>query len=166
LECSLSGQAHRDFALLENRGVPPLNVKVVANLNEFKSHTIAVMFFSLKLSEELGDTQQSVRTRSSHRTEVTVVEGRIINATQHHVLYNSVCFQGDSGGALLIDTDRTGNYCVFGVHTMSTNAARELAIQNDSAEEVLNNISASVASLVRNSAEAYIGVRIVPDMLL
>ncbi len=96
---------------------------------------------------------------------VTVVEGRIIDTRAHHVLYSALGFPGDSGGALLIEIDQSGNYCVFGVHIESVNAARERSDQNESIGEAVNDLSQSVKSLIRSSAEGYIGVLIDDDML-
>ena len=83
-------------------------------------------------------------------------QARIVSLHPNNFVYDSVAFDGDSGGAIVVA--RTGS--VIGLHCELVNAARELIAQKENVGERLNTIEESVKSLIRSSSSGCVGVRL------
>ena len=83
-------------------------------------------------------------------------QARIVSLHPNNFVYDSVAFDGDSGGAVVVA--RTG--AVIGLHCELVNAARELIAHKEDVGERLNSIEESVKSLIRGSSSGCVGVRL------
>ena len=83
-------------------------------------------------------------------------QARIVSLHPNNFVYDSVAFDGDSGGAVVVA--RTG--AVIGLHCELVNAARELIAHKEDVGERLNSIEESVKSLIHGSSSGCVGVRI------
>ena len=83
-------------------------------------------------------------------------QARIVSLHPNNFVYDSVAFDGDSGGAVVVA--RTG--AVIGLHCELVNAARELITRKENVGDRLNTIEESVKSLIHGSASGCVGVRL------
>lgn len=83
-------------------------------------------------------------------------QARIVSLHPNNFVYDSVVFDGDSGGAVVVS--RTG--AVVGLHCELVNAARELITHKEDAGERLNTIERSVKSLIHGSSSGCVGLRL------
>ena len=83
-------------------------------------------------------------------------QARIVSLHPNNFVYDSVAFDGDSGGAVVVA--RTG--AVIGLHCELVNAARELIAHKEDVGERLTSIDESVKSLIHGSSSGCVGVRL------
>jgi hypothetical protein len=77
-----------------------------------------------------------------------------VKTHQHNFLYDSLPFDGDSGGAIVIA--QTG--AVIGLHKELVNAAREI-IEHKQVGDRLNAMELSLQSLIRGNSVGCVAVR-------
>jgi len=83
-------------------------------------------------------------------------QARIVSLHPNNFVYDSVAFDGDTGGAVVVA--RTG--AVIGLHIELVNAARERITWKENGGERLNTIEESVKSLIHGSSSGCVGVRL------
>jgi hypothetical protein len=92
---------------------------------------------------------------------VAIHAARVVKLHDHHFMYDSSAFDGDSGGAIVLG--RTGE--VIGMHQQLVNRARDLIKQTEDMEEALNTVQVLVKSLIQSSAFGCVGLRIDADQV-
>jgi len=79
----------------------------------------------------------------------------VLRTTPHHLSYEAMSFDGDSGGALVLR--RNGH--VVGMHLSTVNRARELK-RHKEVDDRLEDIEESVDTLIKGTAVACLALRL------
>ncbi len=85
-----------------------------------------------------------------------VVRGELVKISDHHIVYSSNLFSGDSGGAVICSDD--GN--VIGMHQETVNQANE---KLDEEDVTLTAVNKSVESIIGGLSQGFIGIRLDTD---
>jgi hypothetical protein len=83
----------------------------------------------------------------------TVIQGTMLRASPHHIVYTSNLFSGDSGGAVICSEN--GN--VIALHLETVNEAHE---KLENSKLTLKIVNESVNSLLSGLSQGFIGFRL------
>jgi V8-like Glu-specific endopeptidase len=112
---------------------------------------LAITSFSIGLTNAVG--RDNVM-----RQHFMVIQGILIEVTNHHIVYQSNLFSGDSGGAVICASDGR----VIGIHTETVNEAHE-KIENE--RITLAELNESINSIVSGLSQGFVGLRLDSDVI-
>jgi len=88
------------------------------------------------------------------RYEVSVIRGFVERCHSYHFTYDTSCFSGETGGAVIILDG-----LVIGMHVETVNQARERLLRALTVKGRLDDVEQSVDSLVKRSASGCIAIK-------
>lgn len=92
------------------------------------------------------------------RQHFIVIEGFLLNISDHHIVYQSNLFSGDSGGAVICASDGR----VIGLHSETVNEAGE---RIDRGRVTAAAVNQSLNSFISGLSQGFVGVRLDTDAI-